>query len=215
MNGSGSMGDDGTNRPSILICCLSGWQMWKRRQRCLNGWMGNVPGFRKLDAVFCMGVPNLVKPERQGCMLFLPCPNAYQHLPQRTRFLCEWALQRDDWEWLFKTDDDCRLNLSRLVNYPFPPGADYIGAEWRPGVGYGSGNGYFLSRRAATIIAEHLCDLRHEAGAEDLLVGQILRKAGIPLVVDNERFHVLAGLDERPGPDNNWVYSSPAEREPE
>ena len=199
----------------LLLGVLSGWQMWKRRERCLSTWMRKALKHPDIDVVFLMGVPNLVKPERHGYMLFLPCPNSYQCLPQRTRWFCEWACQQPDWEWALKTDDDVRLLVPRLLAYSFPPGADYIGAEWRPGIGYGSGNGYFLSRRAATVVCEQLRDLRYEAGAEDLLVGQVLRAAGIPLVVDNERFHVLAAPGERPGPGNNWVYSSPQEREPE
>ena len=201
--------------PRILIGCFSGWQYWRRRERCLSTWMCNVPRFKGLNAVFCFGVPNLVRPERQGDCLFLPCPNAYQFLPSRTRWLCEWALQQPDWDWLLKTDDDVRLSLKRLVNYPFPLGAEYIGAEWKPGVGYGSGNGYLLSRRAAMVVREQLRDPRHAEGAEDMLVGQVLREAGIPLAIDNERFHVLARLDDRPGPKNNWVYASPEAREPE
>ena len=45
-------------------------------------------------------------------------------------------------------------------------------------MGYGSGGaGYFLSRRAAALVAERL--ETHKTGAEDLLVGQVLRAAGV------------------------------------
>ena len=47
--------------------------------------------------------------------MFLPCPNSYQALPQRVRLFCEWALTQPDWEYVFKTDDDCRLDIDRLL----------------------------------------------------------------------------------------------------
>ena len=53
-------------------------------------------------------------------------------------------------------------------------GRDYVGAEWRPGVGYGSGGaGYFLAGPAAAIVAERLT---HTTGVEDLLVGKSARR---------------------------------------
>ena len=63
------------------------------------------------------------------------------------------------------------VSIPRLKAYdlarPGVPGApDYVGTEWKPGVGYASGGaGYFLSRKAATIVAETLA-ITH--WAEDL-----------------------------------------------
>jgi len=219
----------------ILIGCLSGWQMWRRRQRCMETWWRDVEmhaqGTGALDAVFALGVPEVLRPERQGNCLFLPCPNDYPFLPSRIRWLCRWALDEPlAWDYLFKTDDDVRLDVHRLAAYELA-NADYCGhaMELYDGWGhdtagrkikakmklYASGCGYFLSRRAAAIVAERFAAERIEQGAEDLLVGQVLREAGIQLTVDNARFHVLAKAGEEPGPANAWIFSSPAEREPE
>jgi hypothetical protein len=172
--------------------------------------MAEVDACRDIDAVFHFGVPQLAQPERQGRCLFLPTPNAYQFLPQRIRWLCRWAI-RQYWEWnyLFLIDDDTRLDVRRLRTYD-TAGEDYIGPEWKPGVGYASGGGHFLSRRASAIVAERMAQTE---GADDRLEGEVLREAGIKLVVDNEHFRVLAGLHDAPGPGNDWVYTTPAVRE--
>jgi hypothetical protein len=201
---------------NLLIGCFTGWQYPVRRRRCLSEWLDHpwlcvAPANSGMDAVFCYGVPQLPRPERHGRDLFLPCPNSYQALPQRTTWLCRWALENPDWDYLFKTDDDVRLDVDRLAGYDCQ-GADYVGAEWRDGVGYASGNGYWLSRFAAAIVAERLTAMD---GPEDLLVGCVLREAGIALRIDNEHFRVFASLTDRPGPENVWVYASPKEREPE
>lgn len=205
----------------ILIGVLSAWQYPKRRERCLRTWMADLPKHPEADAVFLFGVPQLLRAERQGRCLFLPCPNAYQFLPQRTHAFCKWAIEQPGWDFLFKTDDDTRLSLPRLTAYDLR-GADYVGTEWKPGVGYASGGGYFLSRRAATIVAESMLDWqrpgcfpRPTAPYEDLLVGKVLREAGIPLRTETERFKFFASVNDRPGPQNNWVYCTPGVREPE
>ena len=109
-----------------------------------------------------------------------PCPDDYPSLPQRTRWFCRWALAQNDWDYLFKCDDDTYVSITRLSLYDLA-GRDYVGAEWKPGVGYGSGGaGYFLSRKAATAVAERL---EQPCGAEDALVGQVLRSAGLALSI--------------------------------
>lgn len=217
----------------ILIGVLTGWQFRKRRERCQRTWMAeeNLARFPDIDVVFLFGCLSAVKPERQGRCLFLPCPNNYQALPQRTRWFCEWALTQPDWDYLFKCDDDIRLDLGRLANYD-TGGADYIGHPmiFKPDMQghlpteaelvrgkqlFASGPGYFLSRRAASLVALKLpADISAE-GSEDRMVGLALAEAGIPLRFERTRFHVLARPGEEPGPNNDWVYTSPGEREPE
>ena len=69
-------------------------------------------------------------------------------------------------------------------------------------MGYGSGGaGYFLSRRAAAIVAEKLT---MATGAEDLLVGQILRAAGIPLSIE-PRLIPFGSNERRPKKDNDLI----------
>ena len=174
------------------------------------------------------------RPTRSGDLLLLPCPNDYATLPQRTRWFCRWALNRGriaarqrlpdralsapgdlpgaDWDYLFKCDSDTYVCLPRLLAYceslvPSAahcrlPAAHYIGAQWRPGVAYGSGGGgYLLSREAAAIVAQKLT---HTTGAEDLLVGQVLRQNGIRLTVE-PRFVPFGSMERRPKPDNDLI----------
>jgi len=199
----------------VLIGCCSGWQMHKRRKRCLDTWIKDLHEMVLAppiaDGVLLLGTLQATVPERYGNYLFLPVPNNYQFLVQRTPAFCRWALEQQWWEYLFKTDDDTRLDIQRLLSYD-TQGADYIGPEWKPGVGYGSGNGYLLSRRAAAVVSENLTDWE---GSEDTRVGEVLAISGIHLRVDNDHFKVLTQPDETPGPENDWVYASPRNREPE
>jgi hypothetical protein len=212
----------------ILIGALSGWKYRERRQRCIGTWMSDATDF-DIEAKFLLGCPTAAAPEELGWhYLALPCPDDYSSLPQRTLWFTRWALgqrsevrdQRSEvsdptsdlrplnsglrplnWDYLFKCDDDTYVSIPRLLAYDLA-GRDYVGAEWRPGVGYGSGGaGYFLSRRAAAIVAEKLTAA---TGAEDLLVGQILRAAGIPLSVE-PRLIPFGSSQRRPKKDNDLI----------
>ena len=166
-----------------------------------------------VPSVFLLGCPTAAAPVQIGPhALVLPCPDDYASLPQRTMWFCRWATQYSvlstQWDYLFKCDDDTYISLPRLIAFdPARPGVpgtpDYIGAEWRPGVGYASGGaGYFLSRKAATIVAERLES--YPTGAEDLLVGQVLRAAGIELSID-PRFVPFGSPERRPCADNDLI----------
>ena len=192
----------------ILIGALSGWKYRERRARCLATWMadGDSMGVR---SVFLLGCPTEAAAEEIGCHhLALPCPDDYASLPQRTRLFCHWATgagSREqgakNWDYLFKCDDDTYVSIPRLLTYDLA-GRDYVGAEWRPGVAYGSGGaGYFLSRKAAAIVADRLT---MPTGAEDLLVGHVLRAAGIPLSIE-PRFVPFGSADRRPARTNDLI----------
>ncbi len=151
-------------------------------------------------SVFLIGIPELKAPELVGRHLLLPGSSDYLSLPQRTRAFCQWAISRDDWDYLFKCDDDTYVSISRLIRYPLT--ADYIGAEWRPGVRYASGGaGYFLSRKAAEVVAEHLT---RKEGPEDVYVRDALASQGIPFTQD-QRFVALGNEELRPRADNDLI----------
>lgn len=186
----------------IIIGALSGWAYHDRRERCLATWMHDAAEL-EIDALFLLGCPPLKKPERIGLhFLTLPCPDDYPTLPQRTMWFCRWALERDDWDYLFKCDDDTYVSVPRLADYN-QAGRDYLGAEHTPAVRYGSGGaGYFLSRKAAAIVAERLANV--PTGAEDDEVGKILRNADMPVWVD-ARFTPWGNAERRPRRDNDII----------
>jgi hypothetical protein len=188
--------------PRILIGVLSAQGYQSRRAACRATWMGDLRGCPGASAVFLHGAGNRAAgPVLVDDLLLLPCPDEYASLPQRTRWFCRWALTRDDWDYLFKCDDDTYVCTHRLVACDLN-GKDYVGAEWMPGVGYASGGaGYFLSRRAAAIVAE---GLTAATGAEDELVGQLLREAGV-LFFRDDRFVAYGNDRPRPRPDNDLI----------
>lgn len=185
----------------ILIGALSGTQHEMRRRRCRETWIADARRFG-IECVFLMGGTEFTAtPILFDDMLLLPCPNSYPALPQRTRWFCKWALEQPNWEYLFKCDDDTYVCIERLAEYD-TAGRDYIGGEWTPGVSYASGGGgYLLSRRAAEVVANRLDQTE---GAEDLLVGELLKHAGMPLHLDN-RFVGIGDNDRRPRSDNDTV----------
>jgi len=95
--------------------------------------------------------------------------------------LVPYAINWDDWQYLFKCDDDTYVAVARLLAYDIA-GRDYIGGDWTRGVGFASGGGgYFRSRRAAEVVAENLDE---ETGPEDALMRDKLRSTGIELCLD-------------------------------
>jgi len=183
----------------ILIGALSGGAKTARRDACRATWLAGIDARDDVQCVFLRGDPDLSKPELRGDELWLPCPDDYASLPQKTRWFCRWALANAQFEYLFKCDDDTYVRLDRLLQVP--SGLDYCG--WKLGKrNYASGGaGYLLSRRAAEIVAR---DVVEKTGPEDRLVGQHLHRAGIALVHD-PRFRPWRKLSHIPKPDNDLI----------
>ncbi len=198
----------------ILIGALSAQGYADRRANCLDTWMqfARSPGrshLRGINGVFLVGEPGRILAAREDRILYLPVPDDYPHLPMKTRAFCQWALTQPDWDYLFKCDDDTAIAITRLATYD-TDGRDYIGAEWQPGVDYGSGGaGYLLSRRAAEIVAERMT---LQMGNEDQEAGNVLRRAGIRLSIE-PRFIPWGNMEKRPRPDNDLITAHAVGRE--
>lgn len=191
----------------ILIAALSCRAYEARRQRCFDTWVPEALN-QGMDVLFLIGEePGPAR--REGQLLFLPCQDDYGSLSQKVGQFYQWALEHSDFEYIFKCDDDTYLRADRLAAFD-TASRDYIGAEWFQGVGMGSGGaGYWLSRRAVSIVVE---DLRHRQphSAEDVMVGQALREAGIQF--HNDRRFIPFGSDDlRPTPSNDVITTHACE----
>jgi hypothetical protein len=93
-------------------------------------------------------------------------PDDYQHVPWKTQYQAQWALTLGA-PRVFICDVDTYIDPIRLVaNIPTE---DYVGHRCDEGHASG-GNGYYLSQRAAAIVAQS----HPEPGYADLWVGRVL-----------------------------------------
>lgn len=202
--------------PKVIVgalSCLDPVYM-DRRRRCQQAWVPQLEqaGF---EVFFLMGVgdrvsyPTIVNEKKHGRIgteLHLPCPDDYQSLPQKTYWFCKWAIENRSFDYLFKCDDDTYIEPDRFLQVDIRR-VDYLGHVWYPRAYASGGAGYFLSHRAASIVADGLTQVE---GAEDLLVGELLHKNGIAPVHDN-RFVPLGSEENRPLPDNDLITTHACE----
>jgi hypothetical protein len=114
----------------------------------------------------------------------LECPDDYDSLSLKTQAICRWALEHD-FDYMFKCDTDTVVNPWKFVFSGFEH-FDYMGGEnadvnvpgFEPGrIEFCSGGaGYWLSRKALTIVAEAASV---PTCAEDVFVATVLKAKGI------------------------------------
>ena len=104
-----------TKRVKMLIGVLSCHKYRARREACLETW-ANVKHRHDVDLVFVLGDGQSPWPVRDGCLLHCPCPDDYDSLSMKTRWLCLWAIANYRFDFLFKCDDDTYVNVDRLLN---------------------------------------------------------------------------------------------------
>lgn len=174
------------NKKRLIIGALSANSYEGRRRGCLATW-ADLRDYNDVDVVFLVGDPEAKLPTRNGHILYCPCPDDGASLPQKTRWFCLWALERFDFDYLFKCDDDTYVHINRLLNLGST--AEYVGRDIvsnNPSLGsYASGGGgYRISRRAAVCIGERLLESQ---GPEDVLARDALRHVEIGLT-NEDRF---------------------------
>lgn len=153
-------------------------------------WTKDVAGFPNVDCKFFYGTPH-DRPALED-EVFLSCGDSYADLPAKTIEICKYALAHD-YGYVFKCDDDSLVYVDRILQEVMGSHADYAGyLNGRVATG---GTGYWLSRRAFGIIANHASPANH--WAEDVSVSKCLFHHNIQGV------H-LAG--HRTGKSDHWFW---------
>ena len=162
----------------LIIGVLTAAKYEPRREAVRRTWGRDVARHPEVDLVFLIGDPSAKMPRREGDCLYLPCPDDYDSLPQKTRWFCLWALGHTGAEWLFKCDDDTYLQCDRLLN-ALRAGQwsrDVVGCQDGNGDHFHGGAGYVLTRAAALSIAARL-DAR--TGLEDWKARDAVAQGGM------------------------------------
>jgi len=170
--------------PHIIICIKS----CKRDQyngyndNCRTTWLQDLRG-----ANYCFVLGNgatRLHPDE----LILNCGDDYNSLPHKTQELCKWVVTQD-YDFMAAVDTDTFVIPDRFLSSGFDK-YDYYGyfngeigkpkeVYWCLYAWASGGSGYFLSKRAAQIIAEVNIDSYSmcpelKIPCEDLAAGQVL-----------------------------------------
>ena len=197
VSGAATSSTETIQQPRILVGICTCAAHAERREAVRDTWLRHIPdGIRCL---FFMGnTPDASAPEPDT--VALPVNDNYKHLPQKTfAFLCH-ALENEEFDWLFKCDDDTYVALDRLASI-IHPDCDLIGDHLlRKRNAPSGGAGYMLSRQMVEKIVKE--GTIPPTGAEDIIIGQQAIKLGARphsterLYLSNKRY---------PLPDNDMV----------
>jgi hypothetical protein len=182
----------------LVVGVLSGKTYEDRRKVCRDTWMADLK-LANVPAFFLVGDHD--EQSTSDDTLYLNVPDDYGSLSWKTRAFCQFALDHYNFEYIFKCDDDTYVRANRLIAYD-QKGEDYIGIDPTGEKTFNSGGaGYFLSRKAAEIVARELTE---RVGAEDLFVGKLLRRHGVVRTQDT-KFQAWKLKDNFPRPDNEII----------
>ncbi|HEX8912545.1 MAG TPA: hypothetical protein VF796_09310 [Humisphaera sp.] len=162
----------------LLIAAVSCERYAERREACRRSWLSAAQD-AAAHVVFVVGAPGAPSARLGGDTLYVPCADDYASLPQKTRLAAAWAVRRG-FRRLFKCDDDTFVHVPRLV--AAAPGLAPFTGFVHPSGSVSGGAGYLLGGDALGRVAA--ADGRLGRGAEDVLVTQLLRDAGIAAVHD-------------------------------
>jgi len=161
--------------PRIIVGVLTGTAYENHRRAVRSTWGRDASEHPEMDLVFLVGDPDAKMPRRDGDMLYLPCPDDYDSLPQKTRWFCLWALAHGgQWRWLFKCDDDTYVCVDRLAAGKWPK--PIVGCKDGRGDHFHGGAGYLISREAAQSIAARLTA---RTGLEDWKARDVVAAGGM------------------------------------
>jgi hypothetical protein len=160
-----------------------------RIQALRDTWLKDVAKFPNVTYKLFYGTPHNRQPLADE--VFLDVPDDYAHLPHKTIAICKYA-QENGYDLLFKCDDDTGVYVDRILQESLAGQWDYAGyLNGRIATG---GTGYWLSKRAFNIIAEHATP---NHWAEDVTVGKVLFNHGIQPV------HLTG---HRTGREDHWFW---------
>jgi hypothetical protein len=172
----------------ILIAIIGAHCQPEHRQAQRETWLQDLDG--RADYKFFLGRPVLPESEAEPAVLYGDFEDGpirsggygwhTRVLRDKVQMLTEYALGRG-YDYVLKCDDDTYVRPQQLLASGFEA-HDYSGFTERHTVDgvyayrFALGSGYWLSRRAMQLIAEHGL---HRHDAEDYAVGQLLAGNGI------------------------------------
>ncbi len=185
--------------PRILVGICTCAAHAERKKAVRDTWLRHIPdGIR---CIFFTGRTATEAPAGPDTVI-LPVDDNYKTLPQKTfSFLCH-ALENEEFDWLFKCDDDTYVALDRLASI-IRPECDIIGNPMlRSRHAPSGGAGYMLSRRIVEKIVS--AGAVPPTGAEDLIIGhKAINLGAVPHATDR-----LCHNNKRyPLPSNDTVTS--------
>jgi hypothetical protein len=140
---------------------------------CRETWVKDFAAYPNVDVRFFYGRGGNRVPLPDE--IFLECDDSYKGLPYKTKAICSWVTEHNYDHTLF-VDDDTYVWVHNLMASQFEE-YDYVGSvnDTIPAKPYATGLGYWLSARAAKLVAHSWPNNQ----LEDHWVGSVLRNAGI------------------------------------
>jgi galactosyltransferase len=122
------------------------------RQLLRETWIKGVPRDRATALFFVGRGEPLV--DSSSDTIELDCSDKYEHLPEKVRAICKWALEHN-FSFMLKTDEDALLRPNDFLNSGYDR-HEYSGRSNRPESPYPVpyGFGYCMSRKCMEIISK-------------------------------------------------------------
>lgn len=140
-----------------------------RVQAVRDTWLKDTKVFGNVTVRFFYGRPTPDGFVPQDDEVILSCPDDYASLPAKTIEICKYA-QKNNYDLLFKCDDDTGIYVDRILQESMTGLWDYAG--YLNGRVCTGGTGYWLTKRAINVIADHATSNYH--WAEDVTVSHFL-----------------------------------------
>jgi glycosyltransferase involved in cell wall biosynthesis len=169
----------------VFIALMACHRYESRVIQARQSWIQDLDG---ADYKFFFGRPAIVRDPKED-EIFLDVDDGYNSLPLKVQAACKY-MAANGYDFMFKADDDTYIVPDRLLHSGFAA-YDYVGrlrgpADWKtkgdkPADYPSGGPGYWLSRRAAEIVASATWD---GDWAEDRWVANVLLPRGIKIEHD-------------------------------
>ncbi|MFZ1973851.1 MAG: hypothetical protein WAU89_13455 [Candidatus Acidiferrales bacterium] len=140
-----------------------------RVQAVRDTWLKDAKVFPNVTVRFFYGQPTPDGFIPQDDEVILSCADDYASLPEKTIEICKYA-QQNEYDLLFKCDDDTGVYVDRVLQESMCGIWDYAG--YLNGRVCTGGTGYWLTKRAINVIADHATPNYH--WAEDVSVSHFL-----------------------------------------
>lgn len=186
----------------------------RHKQQAIRDTWAKDARLANIDVYFIEGHPEQSEAVLVEDRLILPVPDTYEYLSHKIWHGVSAALRIVDADHYFKLDDDCLLNVQRLLEFAYEK-FDYMGSDINLGsrtafdwhstavfnkqlaglifeidpeqTWYDGQGGYFLSRKAANFIASTpLAKYQHIL--EDYATGRVMSANGLEATSLNSKF---------------------------